>query len=272
MACGLCPHHCNLTEGQTARCRARMNRGGHIVSLSYGRLTALALDPIEKKPLRRFRPGSMILSAGSFGCNMRCPFCQNSDISMAGAEFETMSVSPAALVEKAIGLKSHGNIGIAYTYNEPLVGYEYVLDCARLAREAGLCNVLVTNGMVCDDPLRTLLPFIDAMNIDLKCFTEEGYRHLGGDLPTVQNTIRTAAAACHVEVTTLVVPGLSDSPDDMEAEAAWLAGIDPAIPLHLSRFFPRYHMAGASPTPLSTLHTLRDIAAGRLCYVYMGNC
>lgn len=243
-----------------------------MVSLSYGRLTALSLDPIEKKPLRRFNPGSVILSAGSFGCNMRCPFCQNSDISMAGAAFETISMSPAALVERAASLKLRGNIGIAYTYNEPLVGYEYVRDCARLAREAGLCNVLVTNGMICDEPLRALLPFIDAMNIDLKCFSAEGYRRLGGDFATVQNTIRTSATACHVEVTTLVVPGLSDSHTDMAAEAAWLSEIDPAIPLHISRFFPRYHMASASPTPLSTLYALRDIAAEQLTYVYTGNC
>ena len=203
----------------------------------------------------------MILSAGSFGCNMRCPFCQNSDISMAGEDTDTRTVSPEALVRQAVALAAHGNIGIAYTYNEPFVGYEYVADTARLAREAGLVNVLVTNGMVCGAPLKALLPYIDAMNIDLKCFSDEGYRRLGGDLDTVLATIRASAAACHVEVTTLVVPGLSDNPADMEAEAAWLASLDPDLPLHLSRFFPRYHMADAQPTPLASLQTLRDIAA-----------
>jgi pyruvate formate lyase activating enzyme len=203
---------------------------------------------------------------------MRCPFCQNSDISMAGDGTETAQTTPDELVSQALALRDRGNIGIAYTYNEPLVGYEFVLDTARLAREAGLENVLVTNGMVCDAPLRALLPYVDAMNIDLKCFTPEGYKQLGGDLPTVQHTIRTAAAACHLEVTTLVVPGLSDSPIQMAAEADWLASVDPDIPLHISRFFPRYRMATAQPTPLETLRTLYDVAAQRLAYVYMGNC
>ena len=242
------------------------------MSLSYGRLTALALDPIEKKPLRRFRPGSFILSVGSFGCNMRCPFCQNSDISMAGDEAETQAMAPKALVRRAVALQAQGNIGIAYTYNEPFVGYEFVADTARLAHEAGLSNVLVTNGLVCKAPLRALLPYVDAMNIDLKCFTDEVYRSLGGDLPTVLATIRASSAACHVEITTLVVPGLSDSPSEMEAEARWLASIDPAIPLHLSRFFPRYRMRDAQPTPVATLYALRDVAAQHLRYVYLGNC
>jgi pyruvate formate lyase activating enzyme len=268
----VCPHQCRLTPGQTGFCRARANRGGQVVSLSYGRLTALALDPIEKKPLRRFHPGSMILSAGSFGCNMRCPFCQNSDISMAGEAMDTRAVSPEELVRQAVALKARGNIGIAYTYNEPFVGYEFVADTARQAHEEGLANVLVTNGLVCEAPLQALLPFIDAMNIDLKCFTSKGYKRLGGDLETVLATIRTSAAECHVEVTTLAVPGLSDSPADMEAEAAWLASVDPEIPLHISRFFPRYHMADAQPTPLDTLQTLHDVAAKRLQYVYLGNC
>lgn len=195
----------------------------------------------------------MILSAGSFGCNMRCPFCQNSDISMAGDEAETQAMAPEALVARAVALQPQGNIGVAYTYNEPFVGYEYVADTARLAHEAGLYNVLVTNGLVCEAPLRTLLPYVDAMNIDLKCFTYEGYRRLGGDLPTVLATIRASCVACHVEVTTLVVPGLNDSPSEMETEARWLASVDPAIPLHLSRFFPRYRMRDAQPTPVATL-------------------
>jgi pyruvate formate lyase activating enzyme len=205
--CAICPHRCAIEEGQTGFCRARTNAGGKIVCANYGKLTSLALDPIEKKPLARFHPGSFILSAGSYGCNMRCPFCQNCSISMAGGEAETFEVSPRELATAALRERARGNIGIAFTYNEPLVGYEFVYDCSVLAREAGLFNVLVTNGTVCEEPLVKFLPYIDAMNIDLKAFTQEKYRALGGWLDTVRRTIALAAKSCHVEVTTLVVPG-----------------------------------------------------------------
>ncbi len=268
----LCPHHCRLAQGQVGYCQTRRNEGGRIISLSYGKITALALDPIEKKPFARFHAGSRILSVGSFGCNMRCPFCQNSDISMADATIHAETMSPEQLVEKAKALIPHGNIGIAYTYNEPLINFEYVLASAALAREAGLINALVTNGMICPAPLTQLLPYVDAMNIDLKCFTEEGYVRLGGNLAAVKHTIRTAAKACHVEVTTLIVPGLSDAQADMQAQAAWLRSIDPAIPLHITRFYPRHQMQGISPTDVSVLKRLRDIAAQYLQHVYLGNC
>ncbi len=170
--CELCFHHCQLEEGQTGLCRARGNRSGTIIPLNYGKLTSLALDPIEKKPLRRFHPGSRILSVGSFGCNLRCPFCQNHEISMAGdGEVQTAEISPEQLADQAVELQNRGNIGVAYTYNEPLVGYEYVRDCAALLHERGMVNVLVTNGTIEDAPLRSLLPLIDAANIDLKGFT-----------------------------------------------------------------------------------------------------
>ena len=264
MICSLCPHHCELSEGQTGFCRARANIGGSIICRNYGHLTSLALDPVEKKPLKRFHPGSYLLSAGSYGCNMRCPFCQNSDISMADDHSPTVEVMPEALAAKAVELIPKGNIGIAYTYNEPLVGYEYVRDCARLAREAGLVNVVVTNGMICEQPLDELLPLIDAMNIDLKGFTQACYDQLKGDLATVQTAIVHAAKACHVEVTTLIVPQLNDREEEMEAEAAWLATISPELPLHISRFFPRYHMADRQPTPIATIHRLMDIAKKHL--------
>lgn len=272
LTCDLCFHHCQLEEDQTGFCRARANRGGKIVPLNYGRLTALALDPIEKKPLRRFHPGSQILSVGSFGCNLRCPFCQNASIAQVGAKATTREVTPQALVDLARDLVPHGNIGVAYTYNEPLVGYEYVRDCVTLVHEAGLVNVLVTNGTIEEDPWRALLPLIDAVNIDLKGFTAEWYQHLGGDLETVKRNIALAAGTCHVEVTTLIVPGKNDSPREMAEEAQWLAAIDPEIPLHVSRFFPRHRMRNAAPTPVDTVYHLADIAREYLHDVYTGNC
>ena len=227
MICELCFHHCDLSEGQTGFCRARACRDGVIVPLNYGKITSLALDPIEKKPLRRFHPGSMILSVGSFGCNLRCPFCQNHEISMGGREEAGgMCVPPKLLADTALEWKERkkaGNIGVAFTYNEPLVGWEYVRDTTRLVREYSMENVLVTNGTVSLEVLEELLPYIDAMNIDLKGFREGYYRKLGGDLETVKRFITRASADCHVELTTLIVPGENDGEDEMEEEARWIA-------------------------------------------------
>ena len=272
--CGLCPHHCALEPGQTGLCRARSNENGAIVCSNYGRVTALALDPVEKKPLKRFYPGSFILSVGSYGCNLRCPFCQNSEISMAGPQIGTVTVTPEELAAKAAELarRPRGNLGVAFTYNEPLIGCEYVRDCAVLLRKAGLKTVLVTNGYLCEEPLRELLPLIDAMNIDLKGFTQQYYEWLGGDLKTVERSIALSAAHCHIEVTTLIVPGKNDAESEMEAEAAWLASVSPEIPLHITRFFPRYHVADGNPTPADTVYRLCGIARRRLKYVYPGNC
>jgi pyruvate formate lyase activating enzyme len=271
--CGICPQDCELEEGQTGFCRARSAKDGAVVSDNYGQITSMALDPIEKKPLSRFHPGSTILSVGSFGCNLRCPFCQNHEISMCSREkSNTVFVSPQELVERALALKPSRNIGIAYTYNEPLIGYEYVRDCAVMAHENGLKNVLVTNGYVNEEPLRALLPHIDAMNIDLKAFTEEFYRTLHGHIEPVQRTITIAAEECHVEVTTLIVPDQNDSPDEMRQLSAWLAGVREDIPLHISRFFPRYKMIEDNATPVETVYALADIARDSLKYVYTGNC
>lgn len=272
LKCDICFHHCELDEGRTGLCRARANRGGQIVPLNYGRLTSLALDPIEKKPLRRFHPGGLVLSLGSFGCSLRCPFCQNAEISMAGAEFPARDYSPEALVQLALALRPRGNLGLAYTYNEPLVGYEFVRDCAALVREAGMFNVLVTNGTIEEAPWRALLPLIDAVNIDLKGFTEAWYRRLGGDLETVKRSIALAAEACHLEVTTLVVPGCNDGEDELRALSGWLASLSPDIPLHISRFFPRHRMNDLPPTPVDTVYRLAAVARERLRYVYTGNC
>ena len=271
--CELCFHRCKLDEGQTGLCRARGCRNGRVVPLNYGKLTSLALDPIEKKPLRRFHPGSLILSVGSFGCNLCCPFCQNHEISMASeGELYTGWFLPEQLADKAVDLVPQGNIGIAYTYNEPLVGYEYVRDLAALIHEKGLVNVLVTNGTIEEAPWRALLPFIDAANIDLKGFTAAWYKKLGGDLDTVKRSITLAAEQCHTEVTTLLVPGENDSVDEIRELAHWLAGVDPDIPLHLSRFFPRYQMMDRLPESVEWVYRLADEARAYLTYVYTGNC
>lgn len=276
--CWLCPHRCHLADGQTGFCRARQNQGGIIRSLNYGLLTSAALDPIEKKPLYHFHPGSHILSLGSFGCNLRCPFCQNYTISQAGrtgfegTELPMDQVTPKEIVAAAQRLEeTSGNIGVAFTYNEPLVGYEFVYDTARLLKEVGLATVLVTNGQIEKDSWLHLLPYIDAVNIDLKGFTQAFYDWIGGDLETTKAAIAMAAEeGVHVEVTTLVIPGKNDSAAEMAAEAEWLAGISAELPLHLSRYFPRYQ-SRIPMTPAETLQDLRHVAEARLRFVHLGN-
>lgn len=273
--CQVCMHHCNLEEGQKGICGARINQGGTIRCDNYGKVTALALDPIEKKPLNMFYPGSLILSVGSYGCNLRCPFCQNHEISMAGQDQgnrDYVRLSPEMLADKARTCKSLGSIGVAFTYNEPLVGWEYVRDTAKLVKEAGMVNVLVTNGTAFPEVLEELLPYMDAMNIDLKGFTREYYRKLGGDLEMVKEFIGQAAALCHVELTTLIVPGENDSPEEMEQEARWIASVDKGIPLHVTRFFPRYHMTDREATRTRQVYYLAEVAKGYLEHVFVGNC
>lgn len=272
--CDTCPHACSLASGNRGLCRAR--RGGEqgVVPESYGRITSLALDPIEKKPISRWRPGTTVLSLGSYGCNMNCPFCQNASIAQVGAdEVPWREMSPASVVETAHSLRDRRCVGIAYTYNEPLTSWEFVRDTAVLAHEGGLVNVLVSNGMANEPVVDELAPLIDAANIDLKCFTDEGYRMLGGDLATVRRTIETLAATdtCHLEVTTLVVPGLSDDEGHIEEMARWLASLDPSIPYHLTRFFPQNRMRDTAPTPIATLHRLAEIARRHLPDVILGN-
>ena len=216
-------------------------------------------------------PGRVTCVLFAGGCNLRCPFCQNSDIAQPRLPLATGTVTPEELVRKALTLQKQGNIGLAYTYNEPVVGYEFVRDCAVLAHGYGLSNVMVTNGYICEEPLLQLLPHIDAMNIDLKGFTQRFYDMVGGQLDVVQRTIALSAAHCHVEVTTLIIPGENDDPAELEAQAEWLASVDPKIPLHISRFFPRFCMTEKPPTPLETIYELADIARRHLKYVYEGN-
>ena len=282
LTCRLCHHACQLSEGETGFCRARGNRGGRLVSLSYGLVTSVALDPVEKKPLYHFYPGSRILSVGSFGCNLSCPFCQNYSISQAGeadicfdegrAGLRVYRLPPEELLELALDTREkYGNIGVAFTYNEPLMNYEYVRDCAKLLQGAGLQVVLVTNGTLAAGAFGKLLPWLDALNIDLKGFTPEFYHWAGGELELVLANIRAAfEAGCHVEVTTLVVPGRNDSPEEMEQEARWLASLSPDIPLHLSRYFPRFRLQEPA-TPLETLRRLKERAGAYLHHVYLGN-
>ena len=279
--CEVCFRHCEIPEGKTGFCGARACEDGRVVPASYGIVTALALDPIEKKPLRRFHPGSMILSAGSYGCNLRCPFCQNFDISWSldprTLARRSQAAEPEDLVRAALDCRSEGNIGLAFTYNEPLIGYEFVRDTARLAREAGLVNVLVTNGTAALPVLEELSPWIDAMNIDLKGFTETYYRQvLGGDLGMVKAFIARAAQLCHVELTCLIVPGENDTEGELRSMTAWIASLrnggGAEIPLHISRFFPRFHMEDRPPTDVALVYRLAEVARERLRYVYTGNC
>ncbi|MBQ9268733.1 MAG: AmmeMemoRadiSam system radical SAM enzyme [Oscillospiraceae bacterium] len=275
--CQVCFRHCQLREGQTGFCGARICRDGLVQAGNYGRITALALDPIEKKPFRRFHPGAKILSVGSYGCNLRCPFCQNHEISWSARALKqadtAKTVTPEELVLAARQYQTQGNIGLAFTYNEPLIGYEFVRDTAKLSHEAGMVNVLVTNGTAELSVLEELAPHIDAMNIDLKGFTQRYYRDvLGGDLEMVKAFITRSAQLLHVELTTLIVPGENDSEEEMREMTAWIASLDETIPLHISRFFPRFQMRDRPPTEVRKVYHLAEVAGERLKYVYTGNC
>lgn len=277
-ACEVCFRHCKPAEGQLGACRARRMVNGRVVCDNYGKLTSLALDPIEKKPLRNFHPGSRILSVGSYGCNLSCPFCQNFRISTAGpGDVPVEEYSPEELCNLALSLKDRGNIGVAFTYNEPMVSWEYIYDTAKLVHEAGMVNVLVTNGTAEVPVLEQLLPYIDAMNVDFKGFDHFYYKKtLGGDIKIVIKFIERAIQDCHVEITTLVVPNENDNETTIRMISAWIGslnrkyGLD--IPLHISRFFPAYKMIDKNPTPVSTIYALADIAREKVKTVYTGNC
>ena len=271
LRCGLCAHACVLSPGQRGRCGVRCNHEGQPLSLVDGLVTGVQADPVEKKPLYHFLPGSRTFSVGSAGCNFSCRFCQNHHISRDPLEQERIrghEATPEMLVEAALRTACRS---LAFTYNEPLVGYEFVYDTARLLKEVGLATVLVTNGQIEKDSWLHLLPYIDAVNIDLKGFTQSFYDWIGGDLKTTKAAIEMAAEdGVHVEVTTLVIPGKNDSAAEMAAEAEWLAGISAELPLHLSRYFPRYQ-SRIPMTPVETLQNLRHVAEVRLRFVHLGN-
>ena len=271
--CDLCFHACLIPAGGAGYCRVRRYDGHALTSPYLGRFCSAAVDPVEKKPLYYWRPGSFIYSLGGIGCNMRCPFCQNHGI--AQPDFRSPArlpglteLPPKTLVAKVreIGLNS-----VAYTYNEPALQAEYIIEAAPLLREAGIATVLVSNGMFSKALLRDLTPWVDAANIDVKSFSHKVYAGMGGSLETVMDTVPfLVEAGVHVELTNLVVPGLTDSPDEFAAMVEWIASVSPAIPLHISRYFP----ANKYREPSTTLDLLRRFAAiakARLSRVHMGN-
>lgn len=271
--CNYCHHHCLLQEGKTGFCRVRTLQEGKNFCGNYGFITSLALDPVEKKPLNRFYPGTWILSMGSYGCNLRCPFCQNFSISQNGRDaFPPVIATPEQLAAKAAELKSRNNIGIAFTYNEPLLSWEFIRDTGRLVHENGQKNVVVTNGNFSVEITENLAGIVDAYNIDLKGFTPEWYRKLGGDLEMVKAFITEAVKNAHVELTALIVPGENDTPEEMEAIARWIASLSPDIPLHVSKFFPRWNMVDRNETPVGRVYRLAEVARKYLQFVYTGNC
>jgi len=267
--CGLCPHYCHIGVDCAGKCGARTNQGGTLYASSYGSVTSVALDPIEKKPLYMFYPGKKIVSIGSYGCNFHCPFCQNHSISMEYKNLRFEQMTPELVRDVALLAVKDDNIGVAYTYNEPLIGYEFVSDCSALIRKAGLMNVLVTNGYINKEPLEKLLPMIDAMNIDIKGESERTYKKVGGTLDIIKDTIDTAYKHCHVEVTTLILP--DENENDVEELAIWISELDPELPYHLSRFFPRYKYSDRAPTPPETMYRVYEIAKRHLKNVFLGN-
>jgi len=267
--CLLCPKECLVKKDQVGFCRARKNINNKLYSLIYSKISSYGMDPIEKKPLYHFYPGIMVLSMGTIGCNFSCDFCQNWAISQANIkDVSVEELSP----EKAVQLALQNNSpAIAYTYSEPLIWYEYVLDTARLAKKNNLKNILVTNGFINYEPLLKILPFIDALNIDLKSFRNSFYqKYCQGKLSPVLRTIELSKEYCHIEITNLIIPGLNDSEEEIKEMVDWISSLNEEIPLHFSRYFPCYKM-NISATPISTLYKARDIAQKKLKYVYIGN-
>ncbi|OHD56114.1 MAG: AmmeMemoRadiSam system radical SAM enzyme [Spirochaetes bacterium GWF1_51_8] len=269
--CFLCPHHCRIKEGMRGLCGARKNEGGTLDSLIYSRISAIAVDPIEKKPLYHYFPGKMILSIGTVGCNLRCQFCQNHHLSRYFEDTVMEPLNELTPKEALKAVRQADSFGIAYTYSEPSIWFEYILDVSRLLKNEGLKNVWVTNGYIDKEPLEEMLPFMDAANIDLKAFSDKNYLKLGGKLQPVLDTIRRCYDyGVHIELTTLIVPGMNDELDELSALVKWIAAIDKTIPFHISRYFPHYQYEKPS-TDIDLLAQVSDMAKESLDYVYLGN-
>jgi pyruvate formate lyase activating enzyme len=271
--CTLCPHNCILKEGKSGLCRVRVNQRGKLITEVNGFVSSINFDPIEKKPLFHFYPGSAILSLGTYGCNLRCFFCQNCTISQTAArpELTHSFYSPEQIIQ--IALKRPENIGIAFTYNEPVVWYEYMYDIARLAKKAGLKTVMVTNGYINKDPLNSLLEYMDAFSVDLKAFSEEFYTKVtSSELEPVKETLRRISlAGKHLEVVNLVIPELNDDEENFESMVRWIANhLGRNTVLHISRYYPNYKLS-TDATPISLIRRLKSLAEKELNYVYSGN-
>lgn len=274
LRCNLCPHYCMLEPGEKGKCSVRRNSGGNIVTDAYNNVSALAIDPIEKKPLYHFYPGKNILSAGSFGCNMTCLFCQNHDISQPSGliiDKRSRMITAVDIIKKASGIMN--NIGIAFTYNEPVVWHEFMSDIAEEAKKVNMKTVMVSNGYINSGPLDDLLPLIDAFNIDLKAFNNDFYRkYTGSTLKPVLNSIRQIKeSGKHLEITFLIIPGHNDDSKEFERCISWMADtLGKETILHLSRYFPSYSFT-APVTPFSTMENFYRIASDKLDFVYPGN-
>ena len=271
--CQLCPHHCHIKEGGRGICRSRECRDGKLWALSYGRPCAMADDPVEKKPLYHFMPGTRCLSLSCTGCNLSCRWCQNSDISQVQPEgTDSYRLAPQEVVEIAL---KHRLPSIAYTYTEPFTWWEYMYDIAVLAHEKGLKNILVSAGYVEKEPLKELLPYLDAANVDIKAMDDAFYRKwCGASLnPVLENILAMKSAGVHVEITNLLVTGLNDSEEMVEKLCRWMAenGLQD-VPLHYSRFFPRYRYADVSATPKAVLIRAKELALSfGIKTVHLGN-
>ncbi|HEX2921206.1 MAG TPA: AmmeMemoRadiSam system radical SAM enzyme [Bacteroidales bacterium] len=269
--CTLCPHFCKVSPGKTGICGVRKNTGNGIELITYSQISGFSLDHVEKKPLYHYFPGYYVFSIGSYGCNMRCDFCQNYSISQVVPEQSVKTLSPSEIV--SLALKEKNNIGIAFTYNEPTISFEFIRDVAVEAKTEGLKTVLVSNGYVNREPLSEIIGFIDAFNIDLKAFNNASYRKLtGGDLLPVLNSLtQITASGKHLEITSLIIPGYNDGPEEMISQVEWIsAELGQNIPLHLSRYYPMYKR-NDPVTPFDTIEKLFRIAAESLNYVYIGN-
>ncbi len=271
--CTLCPHNCIIKEGKSGICRVRINKEGKLYTEVYGYVSAIHSDPIEKKPLYHYYPGSTILSIGSYGCNLRCAFCQNCNISQTAAlpELIRSYYTPKEIMQQA--LNQPGNIGIAFTYNEPIVWFEYMYDIAQLAKQAGLKTVVVTNGYINKEPLNSLLEVIDAFSVDLKAFTEDFYTKVtSSKLEPIKETLKQIRQANkHLEVVNLIIPELNDDEFSFTALTKWIASeLGKDTVFHISRYFPGYKIT-TEATSAESMRRLERIAVKELNYVYIGN-